>query len=116
VNHIISKIASYVAATADDNARAQKYDQMQKTDGWKIHAEYLMYIRGLMAEDLLSERFTALKPIEKDVSQRAYALVDQMVLFLIDPMAKARKLNVIAKHNLKQEATITGATNRKGMN
>ena len=116
MNHIISKIASYVAATGDDSARAQKYEQMQRTDGWKIQVEYLMYIRGLMAEDLLSDRFTALRPIEKDVHQRAYALVDQMVLFLVDPMAKARKLNVIARHNIKQEATVTGATNRKGMN
>ena len=112
MNHIISKIATYVAQTADDSARAQKYEQMQKTDGWKIHTEYLMYIRGLMAEDLLSDRFTALRPIEKDVSQRAYALVDQMVLFLVDPLAKARKLNVIAKHNFNQEATLRGATTK----
>jgi hypothetical protein len=110
LNHIITKIATYVAQTADDSARAQKYEQMQKTDGWKIHTEYLMYIRGLMAEDLLSDRFTALRPIEKDVSQRAYALVDQMVLFLADPMSKARKLNVIANHNRRQEATLMGAT------
>lgn len=112
MNHIISKLATYVANTANDSARAQKYEQMQRTDGWKIHTEYLMYIRGLMAEDLLSDRFTALKPLEKDVSQRAYAVVDQMVLFLVDPMAKARKLNVIANHNRRQEATVTGATTK----
>ena len=40
-------------------------------------------------------------------------MVDQMVLFLLDPLAKARKLNVIAVHNKKMEATLTGATGKR---
>ena len=114
--HVISKLANYVASNAEDGMKAKKYSQMQATDGWKVHLEYLMYLRGLMAEDLLSDRFTALSAQEKDVSQRAYALADQLVLFLVDPMAKARKLNVIAQHNFKQEATMRGATGKGASN
>ena len=52
--HVISKLANYVASNAEDGMKAKKYSQMQATDGWKVHLEYLMYLRGLMAEDLLS--------------------------------------------------------------
>ena len=113
MNHIISQLVRKVTATEEDKRKVDKYVQMQALEGWKTHQEYLLYLRGLMAEDLLSDRFTSLKPIEKDVCQRAYAMVDQMVLFLLDPLAKARKLNVIAVHNKKMEATLAGATGKR---
>jgi hypothetical protein len=113
LNHLISQLVKKVTSSEEDKHKVEKYMQLQTFEGWKTHQEYLLYLRGLMAEDLLSDRFTSLKPIEKDVCQRAYAMVDQMVLFLLDPLAKARKLNVIAAHNQKMEATLRGATGKR---
>jgi hypothetical protein len=112
VNHIISKLAQKVRSSDTDKQRLDKYLQMQKAQGWEIHQEYLLTVRGLMAEDMLSDRFTVLTPLEKDTCQRAYSMLDQMIIFLLDPLVRARKLDAIAAHNLRQEATVKGATER----
>ena len=113
MNVILNKLSAKVISSAEDKGKIDKYTQMQGTDGWKVHQEYLLYLRGLMAETMLSESFTTLPPYDKDVCQRAYALVDQAIMFLLDPLAKARKLNVYAAHNARMEATVRGATERK---
>ena len=110
MNHIIGKLAQKVRSSDTDKQRLDKYLQIQGLEGWKVHQEYLLTIRGLMAEDMLSDRFTALKPLEKDTCQRAYSMLDQMIIFLLDPMVRARKLDAIAAHNTKMEATVRGAT------
>lgn len=114
MNHIISKLAQKINSNDSDRQKTTKYVEMQGFEGWKTHQEYLLFIRGLMAEDMLSDRFTALKPIEKDVCQRAYAMTDSMIVFLLDPLVRARRLNVIAAHNQKMEATVRGATDERG--
>ena len=114
MNTIVAKLSSKIVSSEEDKAKTNKYLQMQSTEGWKTHCEWMFYIRGLMAEDLLSDRFTALKPIEKDVCQRAYAMADQLIMFLVDPLVKARKMNAVAMHNARMEATLRGATERKG--
>lgn len=67
-----------------------------------------MFIRGLIAEELLSKQFTELDSTKKDVTQRAYAMANELILFLVDPIAEVRKVTSIANHNKRMEA------NRKG--
>ena len=110
MNHIILKLAKKVSSTDSDKQKSSKYLELQRQEGWKTHQEYLLFIRGLMAEDMLSDRFTALKPLEKDVCQRAYSMLDQLIVFLLDPQDRARRLNVINVHNKQMEATVRGAT------
>ena len=82
---------------------------MMSTDGWKIHAEWLTYLQGFIIEDMLSEKFTGLDPIQKDIEQRAYAGIHKVLTFLLDPLEKARKL---AKYR-NVGATVQDATTNK---
>ena len=114
MKNLINRLAVKVTSSAEDEQKRHKYEQMQAFDGWKTHQEYLLTIRGLMAEELLSDAFSALKPLEKDSIQRAYAMVDQMIIFLLDPLVKARRMVSIQAHNKKYDmgATVPGATER----
>jgi hypothetical protein len=112
--HVLRKLSAKFASKQDEVKR-QTYFDMMKSEGWKYHVENLMYLRGIVAEDMLSERFTVLKPLEKDSAQRAYAMVDQVILYLINPMAEASRLSTIMAHNAKiQGATTKGATAKEG--
>ena len=114
MKHLLRKISQKINANESDSA---SYSDMQKKHpGWKVHQQYLLLLRGMIAEEMLSENFTALGPTEKDVSQRAYAAADQLILFLLDPLAEARRLSVYTKHNTRMEATVRGATERSNKN
>lgn len=47
--------------------------------------------RGKIAEELLSRRFTEKDQVTKDVEQRAYMMVDELIRFLLNPLEKAQK-------------------------
>jgi len=61
-------------------------------------------MKGIMATDMFSRQHTALSPVEKDVTQRTYYNIDQMLTFLLDPlkwMKKQSKWPIIS--NLKRK-------------
>ena len=66
-----------------------KYIEMRKHQGWPVHEELLLLIRGKIAEELLSKRFTEKDMTTKDVEQRAYMMVDELIRFLLNPLEKA---------------------------
>ena len=83
------------------------YTQMKGQYGWSVHQELLMLIRGKMAEEILSERFTKLDATEKDARQRAYHMADNLIMFLLNPLKKAQeaaKFYVNFDEKLKREA------------
>lgn len=90
---IINKLSDHYADF--NNAQTQKkisaYASMKGQYGWEVHTEMLMLLRGAIAEDLLSADFTELPSTEKDIQQRAYAMVDDLIMFLINPLAKAEQ-------------------------
>lgn len=81
-----------------------KYLEMKKHKGWEVHQEFLLLMRGAIAEDMLSATFTKLDKDEKDSKQRAYSHVDEIIRFLLNPVEKAQKFAGIMKHNQKLSA------------
>ena len=77
---------------------------MRDHEGWKTYLEkYLNLYIGLMLEDMLSTRFTNLNATEKDTQQRAYAMVHDVITWIMRPELEASKLNLIREHNKKME-------------
>lgn len=105
MRHILAEISE---AYANDQ-KLNTYWRMREDPGWAVHQEILLLIRGKMAEELLSSRFTKLDKDEKDAQQRAYAYCDEIVRFLLNPMEKAiKKANfrlAIDKELIKMGAT-----------
>ena len=87
-----------------------KYEQLQSHEGWKIHVDMMLSLKGYILKEMIGGRFTELPAAEKDVRQRAYVGVIEVIDFLVDPQTKARSQNDIANHNRKMGATVTGAT------
>lgn len=107
-------------AYANEQYRTQllQYMDMQKSEGWKVHQQMLLMMRGMIAEEMLSSRFTKLDEREKDVRQRAYHNVNEVIGFLLKPIEKAVKKAEFSR-NFEREmqrhmqgATQKGATGR----
>ncbi len=74
-----------------NDRKLTKYLAMRSHEGWAVHQEMLLLLRGMIAEELLSRRFTEKDKDSKDVEQRAYMMVDELIRFLINPLEKAIK-------------------------
>jgi len=89
---IIIELSKHYAAIEDSaiQRKITAYASMKGHAGWSVHVEMLMLLRGSIAEELLSERFTKLDATEKDVQQRAFSMVDELIKFLVNPLKKAQ--------------------------
>ena len=62
-----------------------------QTEEWKFYTQLLMTVKGIMATDMFSKRYTLLDEKEKDVTQRTYYNIDQMLTFLLNPLNWMKK-------------------------
>jgi hypothetical protein len=117
----IKEIIEGFMKTNPDDRRLSHYWEMRQHPGWEVHQEILMMIRGKIAEEVLSERFTRLDIGEKDARQRAYNMVNQLIKFLVNPMEIAQKralfklafdqkmgINPVTGRNLNERSTKHG--------
>ena len=61
------------------------YSRAMKTEDWQFFLYAIESVKMEMHGDLLSSRFTKLDAVEKDVQQRAYYNIRQVLDFLSDP-------------------------------
>jgi len=71
--------------------RLANYQRVLKTEEWAFLRDTLMTIKGVMAGDMFSRRFTDLDQQEKDVAQKTYYQIDQILTFLLNPSAWIKK-------------------------
>jgi hypothetical protein len=102
---LLKKLSLKILETENNKVEYNKFIQLREQDGWKTLESYLMYVRAFMVEDMLTKRFSELKPMEKDVNQRAYAMVNDLIIFLLDPLAEARKLAKYKNQNFRERPT-----------
>lgn len=63
------------------------YSRAIKTEDWQFFLYAIESVKMEMREDLLSKRFTELDAVEKDVQQRAYYSIKQVLDFLSNPQS-----------------------------
>lgn len=71
--------------------RIANYQRVLKTEEWDFVRDTLLTIRGKIANDMFSRKFTELDPDEKDTVQRAYFQIDQVIEFLLNPVSWIQK-------------------------
>lgn len=74
---------------------------MMKTEEWQTFKDILLTVKGGIATDMFSRTFTSLDAEEKDVRQRTYYNIDQMLTFLSSPLKWVHKRSKWA--NLKTD-------------
>jgi len=104
VDKILRKISQNLISSPDDNVKLHKYENLKDHPGWPVHQELLLLMRGSIAETLLSKSFTKLNEKEKDVRQRAYFQVDQIIQFLLNPAGGAAQYLKLKKHNQRMDS------------
>lgn len=65
--------------------RLGNYSKAVKSKDWEFLRDALLMIRGQMLADMFSRQHTKLSVNEKDVVQRTYFNINQMIDFLLDP-------------------------------
>jgi len=65
--------------------QSQNYTRALKTQEWKFLADAILLIRGQMAQDMFSKKHTELTESEKDVVQKTYYNINQILDFLGNP-------------------------------
>jgi hypothetical protein len=71
--------------------RLANYQRVLKTEEWQFVKDTLVTIRGTMLTDMFSRKYTELDPLEKDVIQKTYYNIDQMITFLLSPAGWIKK-------------------------
>ena len=63
----------------------EMYLDLRRHPGWKTHIGFLEMLQGMMLNTLVSDRFTNMDKEQKDILQRTYKNVNDIIGFLIDP-------------------------------
>lgn len=86
---------------ASDEAASQefmKFYRLRDEPGWTEMVKIIHITRGLMAQEMLGDRFTGLSEKEKDVKQRVYAGLQVFLNFLENPSLELEKAMYLAGH------------------
>ena len=75
--------------------QADDFTRAMQTEQWKFLNDAILMIRGELRSDILSYNYTETDPIEKDVMQRTYYNIDQILEFLINPNRWIKKKSKI---------------------
>lgn len=93
--------------------RLENLQRMMETEEWQTLKDILTTIKGIMLTDMFSRQHTELNAQEKDVRQRAYYSIDQILTFLSRPLGWLRKRSRWEIYNTKLMAKAKGGSNDK---
>lgn len=88
MNHLLKLLVKDIAS---DKNNFERYYSLMKHDGWQMHLNHLEKLKLLMSVDMLNESFTKLSPDEKDIRQRTYAGIAEVLNFLQHPFKDIEK-------------------------
>jgi hypothetical protein len=99
---------------AKDEAAGQefmKFYRLRQEPGWNELIRMIHIANGLMAQEMLGDRFTELPEKEKDVKQRVFAGIRVFLNFLENPSSELEKAMYLEGHdkvvkNMLRERTL----------
>ena len=68
-----------------------RFDRSVKTSEWGFFVGVLRLMQGRILEDMVSKEYTLLDEVEKDVVQRTYYNINQILVFLMSPAGWVKK-------------------------
>ncbi len=100
---LIKQIAKLYAADEAAAQGFQKFYRLRQQEGWTEFVRMMHIIRGLMGTELFSRRYTELSWEEKDVRQRSFAGINELLEFLENPSPELERAMFLAGHKDAQE-------------
>ena len=109
---LINAVAKDYIESSNGRGELQKYLDLQKSPGWKVHQSILVMLGNLLSSEVLTKQFQKLDSNEKLVRLEAYSNVAEVISFLLNPMPTLNNIAKIVRHNKQMQATTTGASER----
>jgi hypothetical protein len=104
--NLVSQFAEYFAQNEEFRRRALNYTRMIESEEFKFYQDSLLSLKGVMANDMFSRSHTSLSAEEKDIIQRTYYNIDQILTFLSNPLnwvkKRSSKWNIIKQMEGKE--------------
>lgn len=98
-------IAGELIARDSDDHRLTAYLEMQKHQGWETHKAILVGLFQHMGNDLLSKEYTEKSAEDKDLIQRVYFELSDIIKFLLNPLKEVEGQTKIKSHNRRMAQT-----------
>lgn len=93
MKYLLKEIQDFMETDDAFRQRAANYTRHMKTQELEFMVLAIQIIKGIMLTDLLSFKHTNSDPYEKDVTQRTYYNINQILDFLSSPEGWFRKKN-----------------------
>ena len=101
MKYLLNEIQTYMEGDDGFRASAANYSRAMKTEEWKFMQLTFQIIKGIMMKEMLYDyKYTNSESFDKDVTQRTYSNIVQILDFLESPESWIRK-----KGKLKQAYT-----------
>jgi len=94
MKYLLNEIQTYMEGDDGFRASAANYSRAMKTEDWKFMQLTFQIIKGIMMKELLYDyKHTNSDPFDKDVTQRTYSNIVQILDFLASPEGWIREKN-----------------------
>jgi len=109
VRNLLNSFISTVEGNEEFQRQLADYEHVAKSPQWKFVQDILLTMKGTILTDMFSQKYTALDPVEKDVQQRAYYQINQILEFLMQPSGWIKR-----KRKFSMPTIRPGSTKPKG--
>ncbi len=89
--NLLSQVYKLILSNEEIQRQAASYERAMKTKDWEFLRDIMLTIRGQMAMDIFSKSFTKMTAEEKDISQKVYFHLNEILDFLISPVGWVKK-------------------------
>ena len=93
MKNLLSQFVAYYEHNEEFQREMANFQYVIKSGDWVFYKKMLMIIKGVMATDMFSSKYTSLSAEEKDVMQKTYYNIDQILTFLLNPIQWMKSKN-----------------------
>jgi len=93
VKSLLSDFTVFYETYDDFQRKVDQYQRAVESPEWAFFREHLLVIKSRMANNLLSKKFTDMSSEEKDVIQKTYYNINQILDYLDSPVKWFKKRN-----------------------
>jgi len=100
VQKFLSELAKAYQADDDFKSKFDKFQRVLKTEEWRFFITLCMAMKNHMATGMFKPEYTKLSAEEKDIIQRTFAHMNEVLDFFLNPLGwfqKKSKLQIAAK-------------------
>ena len=94
MRNLVNQFVQLCDTNEEFQRRMVAYETVLKTKQWKFVRDVFLTIKGKMLEDVFSETFTNLTAEEKDITQKTYHNINEILDFLSNPTRWVRRKSI----------------------